>query len=391
MSPAATRPLKGCGVGGRTPTQAVTRCGCFLPDLTGLARRSSAADLPNPPYHAKRATPQAGAVRLPARRARGRVDALFAEARVTLILATRPNPYSGSPLDRAGHLRDDAAWLEAALAAPDTLWAPVWRARNLMRGVAEGHPEAVFLTAEAAAALRVAGGPWAFLGLFEGRPLFTVDVSAAEDPAPLLPPELGAFTDLRAVPGMLPPDEASILAHARGLMHWRNRHGFCGVCGAVCEARSAGHMMACTNPACNAQHFPRTDPAVIMLITRGDRALLGHSRRFPIANMYSTLAGFVEPGETLEEAVAREVFEEAGIRVGRIHYHSSQPWPFPASIMLGFYGEALTDEIVLDRDELDDARWFTRDMIRNHAGHGFQVPRNDSIARRLIEDWVAAG
>jgi NAD+ diphosphatase len=309
---------------------------------------------------------------------------------VTLILASRPNPYSGSPLDRAANRRDDAAWIAAALADPATLWAPVWRARNLMRGVEQRQPEAVFLTGEAADALRLAGGPWAFLGLFEGKPLFAVDVSAAEDPAPLLPPEVGAFTDLRAVPGLLPDAEASILAHARALLHWRSRHGFCGVCGFACEPRSAGNTVQCVNPACATQHFPRTDPAVIMLITHGDRALLGHSKRFPIPNMFSTLAGFVEPGETLEEAVAREVFEEAGIRVGRVSYHSSQPWPFPASIMLGFYGEALTEDIVIDPSEIDEARWFTRDQIRQHAEHGFQVPRNDSIARRLIEDWVAA-
>src|SRR6185437_1593832 len=132
-------------------------------------------------------------------------------------------------------------------------------------------------------------------------------------------------------------------------------------------------VMLCTQ--CQAQHFPRTDPAVIMLVTRGDAALLGHSQRFPRANMYSTLAGFVEPGETLEEAVRREVFEEAGIQVGAVQYHSSQPWPFPGNIMLGFYGEGLTDEITIDPEELKDARWFTRDEMHNHKDHGFDLPR----------------
>ena len=310
---------------------------------------------------------------------------------MTTILATRPNPYSGSPLDRAANRREDEGWIAAALADPNTLWAPVWRSRNLMRGAENGAPEAVYLTTEAAEALRLAGGPWAFLGLLGDTPLFTVDASIADDPAPLLPADFGSFTDLRSVPGLLPDAEASVLAHARGLMHWRNRHGFCGVCGYRCEPRMAGNSMQCANPACAAQHFPRTDPAVIMLITHENRALLGHSKRFPIPNMFSTLAGFVEPGETLEEAVKREVFEEAGIRVGCVSYHSSQPWPFPASIMLGFYGEALTEDIAIDPAEIDDARWFTREQIRNHAAHGFQVPRNDSIARRLIEDWVAAG
>ncbi len=156
-------------------------------------------------------------------------------------------------------------------------------------------------------------------------------------------------------------------------MHWRSRHRFCGVCGAACEPHSAGNVMACTG--CKTHHFPRTDPAVIMLVTRGDRALLGHSQRFPNSAMYSTLAGFVEPGESLEEAVAREVLEESGIRVGAVRYHSSQPWPFPASIMLGFYAEALTEEITIDPHELTDARWFSRDQMRDPTAHGFALPR----------------
>jgi NAD+ diphosphatase len=309
---------------------------------------------------------------------------------VTLILASRPNAYTGSPLDRATARRDDEPWIAAALEAPDTLFVPVWRARNLMRGVDEARPEAVFLNRDAADALRMTDGvPWAFLGLQGPVPLIAIDVSALDDPQPLLPSELGGFTDLRAVAGMLPRHDASILAHARGLMHWRSRHRFCGVCGSACAARSAGNVMTCQS--CNTQHFPRTDPAVIMLVTTGDRALLGHSQRFPTTTMYSTLAGFVEPGESLEEAVAREVFEESGVRVGRVHYHSSQPWPFPASIMLGFYALALTEEIIIDPAELTDARWFTRDQLRNSRDQGFQLPRPDSIARRLIEDWIAAG
>jgi NAD+ diphosphatase len=307
---------------------------------------------------------------------------------MTLILASRPNVYTGSPLDRAGDRRDDPAWVEAALTSPDTLFVPLWRSRSLLRGMADGHPEAVYLTGAATEALRMSGGGWAFLGLQGPTPVFTVDLSEVEDPLPLLPPDLGEFTDLRAVAGALPGTDASVLAHARGLMHWRSRHRFCGVCGGPCEPASAGHVMICAN--CKTHHFPRTDPAVIMLITAGDRALLGHSTRFPKATMYSTLAGFVEPGESLEEAVAREVFEEAGVRVGRVSYHSSQPWPFPASIMLGFYGEALTEEITIDTKELMDVRWFTRDEMRDSAAHGFSLPRADSIARRLIEDWMAS-
>jgi len=307
---------------------------------------------------------------------------------VTLIRPSRPNAYTGNPLDRAVSLRDDVAWVDARLADPDSIFVPIWRGRSLLRGMDAARPEPVFLTGEAAAACRMAGGPWAFLGLLRGVAVFAVDLSAAEDPIPLLPPDLGSFEELRRLPGALAPEDASILAHARGMMHWRNRTLYCSVCGTACDARSAGHVMACPN--CGTQHFPRTDPAVIMLAIRDDRCLLGHAHRFPHSRMYSTLAGFVEPGESLEEAVAREVFEEAAIRVGRVFYHSSQPWPFPASLMLGFYAEALTEEITVETAELQDVRWFSRAQIADPEAHGFSLPGEDSIARRLIEDWLAA-
>ncbi len=307
---------------------------------------------------------------------------------MTLILASRPNVYSSSPLDRIATRREEAEWIEQRLADPDTLFVPVWRNRNLVRGVDDSVPEAVYISGEVAHALRMQGGPWAFLGMLEDRAVFAVDISTAEDPVPLLPEEFGKFVDLRSVGWGVPRPEASVLAHARGLMSWRARHRFCGVCGAVCDARSAGHVMQCT--ACEAQHFPRTDPAVIMLVTRGDHALLGHSQRFPRANMYSTLAGFVEPGESLEEAVRREVLEESGVQVGEVNYHSSQPWPFPGNIMLGFYAEGLTEAITVDPEELIDARWFSREEMRNCEAHNFALPRVDSIARRLIEDWLDA-
>jgi len=312
---------------------------------------------------------------------------------VTFILASRDNVYSSSPLDRIAHRREDPAWIAEKLAAPDTLFVPVWRTRNLVRRTEDGTPEAVYVSAEMARILRIEESPgehpWAFLGLLEERAVFAIDISAAEDPVPLLPETLGEFMDLRSVGWGVPRPEASVLAHARGLLHWRQRHKFCGVCGNVCEVKTAGHVMQCT--VCNTQHFPRTDPAVIMLVHRNGKALLGHSTRFPRATMYSTLAGFVEPGETLEEAVRREVLEESGIQVGAVQYHSSQPWPFPGNIMLGYYAEGLTDDITIDPEELKDAKWFSRDDIRNHKELGFDLPRVDSIARRLIEDWLAHG
>jgi NAD+ diphosphatase len=299
------------------------------------------------------------------------------------IMPSRPNLFADSPLDRAAERRDDEAWVAAALASPDALFAPVWRTRSLLAGDADA-PRAGYLSGDMAAAL-VAAGAWAFLGLLGGRPVFAVDASPlAETEAA----RLGLFGDLRAASVRLPPGDAAVLAHARALVWWRSRHGFCGVCGHACAPRSAGHAMVCPN--CKAEHFPRTDCAVIMLVHRDGKALLGHSARFPSRTMYSTLAGFLEPGESLEEAVRREVKEEAGIDVGRVQYHSSQPWPFPSSVMLGFVAEALSDEITIDRTELLDARWFSRADIRDRRSLGFDVPPQISIARRLIEDWLAA-
>lgn len=304
-----------------------------------------------------------------------------------MILASRTNTYAGSPLDRAGLRRDDTAWIDERLADPESVFVIVWRSKTLI--TAADSPAGVFLTGAEAKESRVVGGPWAFLGLRDGRAVFAVDISEVDDPAVLVPGGETRFEDLRALAGRLPADDASVFAHARALMYWRARHKFCGVCGGVCEPRTAGHALVCTQ--CDAQHFPRTDSAVIMLVHRDGKALLGHSQRFPNSTMYSTLAGFLEPGESLEEAVAREVLEEVGVTVGRVQYHSSQPWPFPSNIMLGFYAEGLSEEITLQEDELRDARWFTRDELRDPAAHGFQLPRLDSIARRLIEDWMEQG
>jgi len=196
------------------------------------------------------------------------------------------------------------------------------------------------------------------------------------------------FTDLRQLGGRIERREGALLALARAMLFWHARHRFCGLCGNPTRSEEAGHMRRCTESACNTMHFPRTDPAVIMLVSDGDRALMGRSKHFP-PGMYSTLAGFVEPGESLEMAVAREVREETGIEVGAVHYHSSQPWPFPANIMLGFHAQALTTEITVDYGELEDARWLERQWLLSHVDDdSFRMPRLDSIARRLIEDWL---
>jgi NAD+ diphosphatase len=291
-----------------------------------------------------------------------------------------PNLFAGNPLDRVDARRRDAAWVAAQLAGASAFILPVWRGRNLVAGMAEGRPR---LAALPALSLQdwLARMPWALLGIRGGESFFALDLSALDRDLPV--GEAGSFEDLRRMGGLLAADEASILAHARGLMHWRTRQRFCGVCGAACMPEQAGHVMACGG--CGAHHFPRTDPAVIMLVTHGERALLGQPARFREQRIFTTLAGFVEPGETLEEAVAREVFEESGIRVANVRYRSSQPWPFPSSIMLGFTADAVTEEIDVDPHEIVEARWFTRDELAAPAD--FMLPPGISIARRLIDDW----
>ncbi len=304
---------------------------------------------------------------------------------MTLFPATGPNAYTGSPLDRASERRHDAAWLAERRRDPGSRFVALWRGKVLLRERG-GATVAAMLSGAEAQACREAER-WVLLGTRDGAAVFAADLGPEHEVAPL--PELGRFEDLRSVVAGLGAADAAILAHARGMMVWRGRTLFCPGCGAPLAAEQGGTMLACAR--CGTHHFPRTDPAVIMLVTHGGRALLGHARRFANAAMYSTLAGFVEPGESLEEAVAREVFEEAGVRVTAARYHSSQPWPFPSSIMLGFYAEAADEAIRVDGDELTDARWFTRDEVRGRAAEGFDIPPPDSIARRLIDDWVAAG
>ena len=195
------------------------------------------------------------------------------------------------------------------------------------------------------------------------------------------------LVDLRslAVAGFLPQDELAILAQARSLLHWHEHHGFCANCGQQTEMQDAGYRRHCG--ACTTDHFPRTDPVIIIAVRHGTRMLLGRQSAWP-EGMYSTLAGFMEPGETIEEAARREVFEEAGIRVGQITFHSNQPWPFPSSLMIGLIGEGLTDDIAIDPKELETARWFEEDEVRSmldgtHA-QGLKTPLPLAIAHHLI-------
>ena len=190
--------------------------------------------------------------------------------------------------------------------------------------------------------------------------------------------------------GLIDRDEGGALAYARAMTHWHATHLYCGACGAPTESREGGHIRVCTNESCAKHHFPRTDPAVIMLVEKGDRCLLGRKSEWA-QGRYSTLAGFVEPGESLEDAVRREVMEETGVVVSDVEYHSSQPWPFPASLMLGFFCKAETEAIHRNDKELEDARWFTREELNAGQGGLGIAPRPISIARRLIDDWLSQG
>jgi NAD+ diphosphatase len=311
-----------------------------------------------------------------------------------------PNVFSGPYLDRASHLRQDPAWLPSALEDDRSRAIPVWNSRNLVteHGApalspvpsANGSPaspgdvRAAFLPmAEIPAALRETGD-LVLLGRSGGIHYFAYEMESAD--APPSPPHT-RFEDLRQVASLLPEEEAGLLSYARAMVSWRRRHRFCGSCGAGTSSAKNGHVLVCTNPTCRHEQFPRIDPAIIVLVSDGERALLGRQASWPVGR-YSTIAGFVEPGEALEDAVSREVLEETGIEVGAIEYHSSQPWPFPSSLMLGFTARAMGTNIVLRDQELEDARWFSRADVM--SGRPL-VPPSVSISFRLIEHWFNAG
>lgn len=316
------------------------------------------------------------------------------------------NPFAGGGLDRATHLRADPRWLSGRLSDPASRVVPVWRERSLVvRTAREVHAgasadraayEPVLLPPAAVASVSEPPEEWIFLGLDggpdDGRALFAADVSGEEEdgepPSGVTLEGEGEFHDLRGVGAMLGQGDGSLLAYARAIVTWSRRHRFCGTCGCPTRPAQGGHVRRCGDETCGAEHFPRTDPAIIVLVTDGDRCLLGRKDIWP-EGVYSTLAGFVEPGESLSEAVVREVREETGIEVDSVRYRSSQPWPFPASLMLGFRAERVGGELTVARQELADARWFERADFARRRETGLRLPGRVSISRRLIEDWLA--
>jgi NAD+ diphosphatase len=291
-----------------------------------------------------------------------------------------PNIFAGPHVARSSAARHDEAALRSLIDSGEAAIVPIWQSRLLVqerrraRLLEPGHP----LVAAARLEQLV------LLGEFEGRQVFAWEVESVESPA-VASDE--CFVDLRTAGTTLPHGDAGLLSYATALVLWRRRHRHCGSCGAPMRPTQAGHVMKCTRADCGAQSFPRIDPAIIVLVTAGEHALLGRQASWP-AGRYSTLAGFVEPGESLEDAVAREVFEESGIVVADATYHSSQPWPFPSSLMLGFHARAASTAIHCADEELEDARWFSRAQIA--AGEPL-LPPPLSVAFRLIESWFDAG
>lgn len=290
-----------------------------------------------------------------------------------------PNVFAGAFVDRIGGRRKDSDWLAATAASDAARYIPVQGDRCLIAD----EPMAAVFFGRADVQQFVDDDALIFLGVFRNRPTFAVPVNGDEVPFG----EFGEFRDLRFAGTVLPLDEANLLAHARALILWHASQIYCGVCGSAARPVAGGNSRLCTNRDCGKEIFPRVDPAIIVLVEHGDRCLLGRQADWP-PGRYSTIAGFAEPGESLEDAVRREVYEETNVGVGDVHYHSSQPWPFPSSLMVGFTAKATSTDIVLNDGELEDARWFTRAELR---ADDHPLPFRISIARRLVDYWIELG
>ena len=318
-------------------------------------------------------------------------------------MAFIPPAYCGMPLDRSNELRENPAWIRRQLDSRHTRILPLWRDRNLFR---RGEPAACFVEKYHAAAIVRDSTELIYLGHDRNAPTESPIFAAAithleEHHAKWLISTLGIdaeFLDLRVVGPTLATDEAATMAYARGLTYWHRQNQYCGRCGGTTRSHRGGHMRRCVGDECARELFPRIDPAVIMLVEQLEpedgipKCLLGRSRGLP-KRIYSTLAGYVDPGESLEEAVAREVMEETGITLCQTTYLASQPWPFPACMMIGFYAQTREREITIATHELEDARWFSAADIRQFGEYDdpdsdFALPRRDSIARTLIETWL---
>jgi NAD+ diphosphatase len=292
----------------------------------------------------------------------------------------KPIAFSGNPLDRASYHRADTAWVAAQRASG--LFLPFWHNKPFVAGERAG-----FLAGRS----DWENLPCVFLGLDGPKPLFALDLPGETEPVL----DGGTFREMRASAFVLPARDIAIAGQAKAMLDWHKRHGFCANCGAPTQSRDGGYRRTC--PGCGAEHFPRTDPVVIMLpiFRHGDgreECLVGRNKRFPIP-LYSAFAGFVEPGETMEEAVRRELREEVALKAGTVTYHASQPWPFPSSLMLGCYAQALDRDFQIDENEIAAAHWLDKAEARARLAGTFpeddiKLPVGIAIARYLIKDWA---
>lgn len=297
---------------------------------------------------------------------------------------SRRNRFTSVRLDRLVELRDDADWVRAAMQSDKARFVPLWRSRSLIDASGEGHI-AVYLKPGELNDLDAVQPP-TLLGTDGKRYFFVVSINDQQrEQVKALHPEAD-FVDLRRASVNMDAKHAGVLAYAKALHYWQYRQSFCGVCGSPTVLQSSGHKLVCSNEECAREFFPRIDPAIIVLVTCGDACLLGRNVRWP-PRRFSTLAGFVEPGESLEDAVVREVQEESGVSLRRIEYVSSQPWPFPASAMCGFFAEADSTECATS-DELEELRWFTVDELVAAVSSGeILLSPSVSIAFRLLAEW----
>ena len=307
------------------------------------------------------------------------------------LLNNKPNFFGFDDFDRLSHYREKQDWFRK-LNKEKVKFIPVWRALNLFSRDDKNVSNPVFLEFNEIQKLLNEKHFKIFLGckIIMAQKLFFICIDfslLSETKIKRYLNSFGKFLSLRDINPLVDIFTGSILAYSLGISNWHRNNMHCSKCGGETSSSNAGHQRNCQNKNCLSPHFPRTDPAVIMLVYKEDRILLGRQEIWP-TGMYSTLAGFVEPGETIENAVSREVFEESGISIKNIQYHSSQPWPFPSSLMLGFYAEAKTTKIKIDKKEIEDVQWFSKDEILNFHNHNKFLPREISIARRLIDDWV---
>lgn len=301
------------------------------------------------------------------------------------------NTFAGNPLDRASDRRSKPEWIAEQLASSEALGLAMWNGKPFIEPSKDGGLQIAYLPAKLVEQLAAGPERLLFMGLWQGTAVFAVDLEDTADPGEGPLQGFGKFDDLRAIALKVPAPDAAILATAKQMFEWRRRHKHCAVCGQPTQVMDGGWKRKC--PSCEAEHFPRTDPVVIMLPFHGDRCMLGRQERWP-PGMFSALAGFLEPGESIEEACARELSEEAGLRTRRVRYHSTQPWPYPSSLMIGLLAEVEDDEGTPDQAEISEIRWFTRAEARDLIDGKLEdavAPGKLAIAHQLIKAWVEDG